>query len=107
MTLPQREPARDQILRALEIDDADILPSMHEDFAIGALQRGAGDHGMLAGLADPVDLIGDRLQPRPTVFIGEGLAGAHLGDVAGGMKYVAILKIPAQPFGELVRNGAL
>jgi len=107
MTFAQHEPARDQIRRALEIDDADIGPSMDEDIAIGALQRGAGDHGMAAGLADPVDLVGDRLQPRPAIFIGEGLAGAHLGDVAQGVKPVAILVAPAQSLRQLFADGAL
>ena len=100
MTFSRGEPARDQFLRAVEKDDADILASMHEDVAIGALQRGAGDHGVLAGLADPVDLGGDGLQPGPAILVGQRLAGAHLGDVAGGVKPVAILVSPAQPFGQ-------
>src|SRR6266403_5217344 len=62
---------------------------------------------MLAGLAYPVDLMGDRLQPRPAVFIGEGLAGAHLGDVARGVKLVAILVAPAQSLRQLLSDGAL
>ena len=78
----------------LEKDDADIASVMHEHVAVGALQRGAGDHGMPAGPADPVDLIGDRLQPGPAVLVGEGMAGAHLGDVARGVKPVAILEGP-------------
>src|SRR5665213_3117460 len=80
---------------------------MHEDVAVSALQRRTGDHSMFACLAEPVDLVGDRLQPGPAIFVGEGMAGAHLGDVAGGMKLVAILIAPAQPFGELVGDGAL
>src|ERR1700694_5784989 len=100
MTFPLSETARDQFLCALEIDDADIVPSMHEHAAIGALQRGAGDHGVFAGLADPVDLAGDRPQPGPAVFVGEGLAGAHLGDVARWMKPVAVLVAPAEPLGQ-------
>src|SRR5260221_3918854 len=107
MALPLGEAVSDQFWRTLEIDDPDIVPSMYEDVPIGALQRGAGDHRMLAGLADPVDLAGNCLQPGPTVFIGQGVAGAHLGDVARGMKLVAILVRPAEPFGELVRDGAL
>src|SRR6266404_8448638 len=107
MTLPLGKAACDQILRALEIDDADILPSMHEDIAIGALKRGAGDHSVPAGLADPVDLIGDRLQPRPAIFVGQGLAGAHLGDIARGMKLVAILEAPAQSVGQFFPDSAL
>ena len=107
MPLSLREPLRDQLLGALEIDDADVAASMHEDVAIGALQCGASDHGVPARLARLVDLVGDRLQPGPAVFVGQGMAGAHLGDIAGGMKLVAILEIPAQAFGKLVRDGAL
>ena len=53
---------------------------------------------MLIGRADPVDLVRDGLQPGPAVFVGQGVAGAHLGDVAGGVKLVAILVSPADPF---------
>ena len=81
--------------------------SVHENVAIGALQRRAGDHGVLAGLADPVDLVGDRLQPGPAILIGERMAGAHLVDIAFGMKPVAILEGPAQAFGQLFGDGAL
>src|SRR5438132_6378579 len=70
MVFSQGEAACDQFLRAVEKDDADIGPSMDKNVAIGALQRGAGDHGMLAGLADLLDLIGDRSQPGPAIFIG-------------------------------------
>src|SRR6476469_10072038 len=62
---------------------------------------------MVAGGVDPVDLVGDRLQPGPAVLIGEGLARAHLGDVAGGMKSVTVLVAPAQPLCQSVANGAL
>src|ERR1700709_1623236 len=63
MPLAGGEPARDQILRTVQKDDADIVASMHEDVAIDALQRRAGDEGVLACLAGAVDLVGDRLQP--------------------------------------------
>ncbi len=55
MALAAGKTAGDQFLRPVEIDDADVVPSMYEDIAISALQRGAGDHGVLAGLANPVD----------------------------------------------------
>src|SRR3979411_589312 len=107
MIFPLGEAACDQILRALEIDDADILASMHEDIAIGALKRGAGDHSVLAGLADPVDLVGDRLQPRPAIFVDKRLAGSHFGDIAQGVKLVAILEAPAQSLGQFFPDSAL
>src|SRR3954469_20406404 len=107
MTLALGETAGDQLLRPVEEDNADIAATMHEHAPIGTLQRRAGDHDMSDGHADPVDLVGDRLQPGPAVFIGEGLAGAHLGDVAGGMKSVAVLVAPTEPLGQFVANGAL
>ena len=107
MPLAGGEPVRDQLLRAVEKDDADVVASMHEDVAIGALQRRAGDDGVLAGLADAVDLVGDRLQPGPAVFVGERMARAHLGDIGGRMKSVAVLVTPAQPRGEAFGDGAL
>src|ERR1700694_1256038 len=100
MTFSLGETARDQFLCALEIDDADIVPSMHEHAAIGALQRRAGDRGVFAGLADPVDLVGARPQPGPAVFIGEGVGGAPPGDVARWMNPVAVLVAPAEPLGQ-------
>ena len=106
MSFAPGEPVGDQGLRAVEKDDPHIVAAVHQDIAIGAFQRRAGDHDMAAGLADPVDLVGDRLQPRPAVFVGERMAGAHLGDVAGGMKPVAVLEGPAQAFGEVVGDGA-
>ena len=107
MAFARGQPGGDQLLRAVEKDDADIVTSMHQNVAIGALQRGAGDHRVFAGLANPVDLVGNRLQPGPAILVGQGMAGAHLGDVAGGMKPVAILEGPAQAFGQLFADGAL
>src|ERR1700694_6077691 len=62
---------------------------------------------MLARLAGTVDLIRYRPQPGPAVLVGQGSAGAHLGDVAGRVKSVAILESPVQAFGQLIRDGAL
>ena len=49
MALARGKPGGDQILRAVEKDDADIVAAVHENVAIGALQRRAGDDGALAG----------------------------------------------------------
>src|ERR1700716_808904 len=107
MTFPLGEPACDQIFRAFQKDEADIVPPIHEDIAIGALERGAGDDGVLAGLANPLDLGGDRSQPRPAVFVGQGLAGTHFDDIARWMKLVGVFEGPVEAFGELVRDGRL
>src|SRR6188472_2041437 len=58
MSLAGGEPVRNQSLRAVQKDDANIVTAMHEDVAIDALQRRAGDHRVLTGLASAVDLVG-------------------------------------------------
>src|SRR5258708_39417019 len=107
MTLARGEPARDQFLRAVEEDDADVITPMHEDVTVGAFQRRAGDDGTLAGLADAVDLVGNRLQPGPAVLVGQRMARAHFRDIAGGGKPVAGLAAPAEACGPAVGAGAL
>ena len=107
MPLARGEAGRDQILRSVEKDDADIVAAVHEDVAIGALQRRAGDDGALAGGREAVDLVGNRLQPRPAVLVRQRMAGAHLGDVACRVKPVAVLVAPAEPPGETIGDGAL
>src|ERR1700722_3631242 len=61
---------------------------------------------MAAGVTPPEDNIRNRLQPRPSVIIGQRVAGAHLGDIAFGMKTVAVLKGPLQTLGESGRDRA-
>src|SRR5258708_26587887 len=62
---------------------------------------------MFAVLAYPVDLVGNGLQPRPAILVGQGKPGTHLLDIAFRMKPVAVLASPVQPLGELAGNGAL
>ena len=100
------EPACDQFVRAVEEDEADILASVREDVAIGALQRRAGDHEPLAFPGDAVDLVGDGLQPGPAIVVGERMAGAHLRDIAWRVKAVAVLKAPAKPRRQSIGDGA-
>ena len=47
MSLAGGEPVRNQILRAVQKNDANIATSMNEDIAIGAFQRRAGDDRVL------------------------------------------------------------
>src|ERR1700738_3185771 len=107
VTGAQRKPAGNQVAVALEIDNPDVVPAVHENFAISAFQRRAGDDGMFAVPAYPVDLVGNGLQPRPTILVGQWLSGAHLLDIALGMKFVAVFAGPVQSFAELARDGAL
>ncbi len=107
MTFARGKPGGDQILCAVEKDNPDIVTAMHENVAIGALQRRTSDHCPFTGFANPIDLVGNRLQPGPAILIGQRMAGAHLGHIGGGMKPVAILESPAQPFGQRFADGAL
>ena len=107
MAFPAGETARDQWLRTAEKDDTDITSSMHEHIAIGALERGAGDDRALAGAAEPVDLVGDGLQPWPAILVAQGMPGLHLGHVACGVKRVAVLVAPMQPSCQCFRDRAL
>ena len=100
MSLAPGQPVGDQGLAAVQKDDPNVIAPVHQYRAIGAFQRGAGHYNVAAGIAYPVDLIGDRLQPGPAIFVGERMTGAHLGDVAWGMKTVAVLKGPLQTLGE-------
>ena len=105
--LARGEPGGDQILRSVEKDDADIVAAVHENVAIGALQRRAGDDGAFTGGREAVDLVGNRLQPRPAVLVRQRMAGAHLRDVACRVKPVAILVAPAESSSEMIGDGAL
>src|ERR1700676_406637 len=98
--LAQLEPPGNQVAAPLEIDHPDIVPAVHQNLAIASFQGRAGDDGMFAVSAYPVDLVGDGLQPWPAVLVGQGMSGAHLLDVAFGMKSVAVLASPAQSLGE-------
>ena len=86
MSLAPAEPVRDQRLRALEIDQADVGSVVHENVAIGALSAEQPITTCSPASQHAVDLGGDRLQPGPAVLVGQGMAGAHLGDIAGGME---------------------
>ena len=48
MALARREAGGDQLLGAVEEDEAHVVASVHQNVAIGALERGAGDDGVLA-----------------------------------------------------------
>ena len=61
MVLAAAETAGNQGLRAVEMGDADVMSSVHQDVPIGPPQRGAGDDQMLARFTGAVDLIGAAL----------------------------------------------
>ena len=69
---------------------------MHEDVAIGALQRRAGDDGALAAPCRPGRSRRQWPAARPAVLVGKRMARAHLGDIARRVKPVAVLIGPVQ-----------
>src|SRR6516164_8900515 len=107
MTLAPAQALRDQGLRTVEVNDSDVVSSVYENVAVDPAQRRAGDHRVHARATQAIDLAGNRAQPGPAVLVGQGLAGAHLGDVAGGVEFVAVLVEPAQAFGQCLADGAL
>src|SRR5690606_30286471 len=106
MLTSRRETARDQVLVAAQVDDAGVAVALHENIAIGALERGAGHDHARAVRAPAADLRGDGVQPRPPVLVGQRDAGAHFIDAALGMETVAILDDPSQPPAQRARDDA-
>src|SRR5262249_36198497 len=107
MPVARRQPTRDQIPPAFEIDDADVGALADQDIAIGAFERRACDGAMVAGAPSRVDPGGDALQPGPAILVGERLPGVHLLDVGLRVEPVALLEDPIQPVGEHRRDRAL
>src|SRR5262249_58638403 len=80
MPVSRRQPTRDQIPPAFEIDDADVGALADQDIAIGAFERRACDGAMVAGAPRRIDPGGDALQPGPAILVGEGLPAPHFLD---------------------------
>src|SRR5208337_1372500 len=68
------QPARDQLATALEKNDLHVGALADEDIAVGALERRAGDHAVIADAARRIDPGGNGMQPGPAVLVGEWLA---------------------------------
>src|SRR5215471_1694570 len=107
MSVARRQPTRDQIPPALEIDDADVGALADQDIAIGAFERRACDGAMVAGAPSRVDPGGDALQPGPAILVGERLPAVHFLDVRLRVEPIALLENPVQPVSEHRCNRAL
>jgi hypothetical protein len=83
MPVACRQPTRDQVPLALQIDDADIAALTNQDIAIGAFESRAGDGAMIPNAPGRVDPGGNPVQPRPAVLICQRLAGACRSSLAG------------------------
>src|SRR5579864_3259329 len=95
MTLAAGQALGNQGLASIEKNDSHVLSAANQYVAVGAFQGRAGDHDMRARPAHALDLVGDGAEPGPAILIGQWMTRGHLGDIAGGMKSVAILKRPA------------
>src|SRR5262245_8868292 len=100
MLVPRGDATRDQRLLAREVDETDIATRADQHVTVPALERRARDDAMSAAAPNLVDPAGDRVQPRPTVLVGERDALVHFLDVGGRVKPVAILERPVQAPGE-------
>src|SRR5262245_39836591 len=107
MPIACRQPARDQVPLALQIDDADIAALANQDVAIGAFERRAGDGAMIPDAPRRVDPGGHAMQPGPPVLIGQRLAGVHLPDVGLWVEAVAVLLDPFPPMRVYLASRAL
>src|SRR6476620_4119566 len=96
MLMPRGDTARDQGLVALQIDETDVGPIPDQNIAVAALQGGARDDAMSTRAARLVDPVGDRMQPGPTVLVGEWNAAVHLVDVRSWMKPIRVLEFPSE-----------
>ena len=96
MLMAGGDTACDQRLVTLEIDQTDVCTITDQNIAVAALQRGARDDAMSARTTRLVDPGGDRIQPGPTILIGERNTAVHLVDVGGRMKPIGVLELPSQ-----------
>src|SRR5262249_53279039 len=63
MTVACREPPRNQILFAFEIDKPDIAPLADENVAVGPFEGRAGDDTVITGASRRIDPGRDAVQP--------------------------------------------
>ena len=71
MPVACRQPTRDQVALALQIDDADVGALTDQDIAVGAFESRASDGAVIADAPSRVDPGGNAMQPGPAVLIGE------------------------------------
>src|SRR5262249_49306785 len=107
MAVARREPARNQIPFAFEIDEPDIAPLADENVAVGPFERRAGDDTVITGASRRIDPGRDAVQPWPAVLVRERLPALHLFDVRGRREPVAVLVNPMQAMPQHRGNRAL
>ncbi len=85
-----------------EIDEADVAGTT-ECVPVVALQRRAGDHGVVLG----AHRLAKRREPRPAVVVGKRRARGHLLAAGGTMERVRVDERDATPRGQLGGDGRL
>ena len=64
--------------------------------AIFSFESGTGQHRVLLRGERPLDLFAQTFQPRPSVFVRQGMTAAHLLDIFCRMKIIGLKKMPAE-----------
>ena len=95
---PGGQPGRDQLRRAVQVQEEQAGCLGAQPVAVAAAQRRAADHAApVAALGDPA---GDRVQPGRPVGVVQRVAGRHLGDVRRRVEVVGLGVRHAEPLGE-------
>jgi hypothetical protein len=105
MALAGRQPAGDGLSATGEVDELDAVPAAIDGLPVAAFERRAGNDSVLAGVETLVDPVGDKREPGPAVFVGEGMTGCHLVDVGLRVQCIALFEWPAECAGEQCGNG--
>ena len=77
----------------------------NQDIAVAAFQSRACDNAARAQTTVAVDPSGDRVQPGPTILVGERNTVVHLLDVCSRVKPIGVLELPSQARSEKCADG--
>ena len=105
MLVTGSDAACDQLLIALEMDEMNVGTIANQDIAVAAFQSRACDNAARAQTTVAVDPSGDRVQPGPTIVVGERNTVVHLLDVCSRVKPIGVLELPSQARSEKCADG--
>lgn len=105
MPSPLREAVANQLEGAFQVHENDFAMSARKALSIDAPQRGTGDDGATLFFYRRFDQLGEPLDPRLPVGIGQRLMPCHFRDVLFGMEIVPVEERPAERFGEPPADG--
>jgi hypothetical protein len=107
VTGPGHQPVLEHRPAHLKEDHRGGGPSPEQVIPVGALERGARDHGGLARRDPLVHPAGDRAQPRLAVGVGQRYARPHLGDIRRRVESVRVGEAPVELSREQCADGRL